>query len=416
MPINVSYGIDSSLTLDVPAESVIGVRESKFGERAWHAGAAMANALAKPIQFPPLIESVVPGDHVTVAIDPDVPQADSIVVAVVESLRVAGVASRDITLLFATDLAHASNGHPAAIETLLPADTRGEIRIVYHDPAKREDLSYLAATERGRGVYLHRAICDADFVVPIACTHSSAAMGCHAPGSSIYPLFSDEATRRRYRSPRLLDADVEIDDQARSEIEEVTWLLGSQFAIQVVPGPADTVLAVFTGEINAVFERAREEHETAWHKELPARPSLVVATIAGDESSQTWQNVGRALATAANIVADNGAIAICCDLSGEPGPAIKALAGIDDRRRAIHEIRKVRPPDGSAALMLARALERARVYLLSQLDEGVVEALDVAAVDSPEDIERLVKRHQSCIVLAGAQHATAYAAENGALR
>jgi len=416
MSIEVPYGIDSSLKLDVPAESVIGACESMSGERAAHARAETAAALTKPIQFPPLIESVVPGDHVTVAIDPEVPQGDSIVAAVVESLRRAGVVARDITLLYATDPAHATNGHHAALEKFLPDETRGEIHIVYHDPAKRDDLSYLAATERGRGVYLHRAICDADFVVPIACTHSGAALGCYAAGSTIYPLFSDEATRRRYRSPRLLDFNAEIEDQARSEIEEVTWLLGSQFGIQVVPGRADTVLAVLTGEINAVFERARELHEAAWHKDLAARPSLVVATIAGDPASQTWDNLGRALSAAANIVADNGSIAICCDLATDPGPAILALAGMDDRRRAIHEIRKVRPLDSSAALMLTRALERARVYLLSRLDEGVVEALDVAAVDSAEDIERLVKRHKSCIVLAGAQHATAYAAENGALR
>ncbi|MBX3413882.1 MAG: DUF2088 domain-containing protein [Pirellulales bacterium] len=416
MPTQVPYGLRSSLTLDVPAEAVIGASEAKFGERARDVGAAAADALTKPIHFPPLTGAVVPGDHVTVAVDPEVPQADAIVVAVVEALRSAGVAARDITLLYATDPAHAVNEHRDAMTSRLPADSRDEIRIVYHDPAKREDLSYLAATERGRAVYLHRAICDADFVVPIACAHSGAAMGCHAPGSSIYPLFSDEATRRRYRSPRLLDADPNIDDQARSEIEEVTWLLGSQFGIQVVPGPGETVLAVLTGEINAVFDRAREQHETAWHKELAVRPSLVVATIPGDATAQTWDNVGRALAVAANIVAENGAIAICCELAAEPGPAMQALAGRDDRPRVIHEIRNARPLDSSAALMLIRALERARVYLLSQLDEGIVEALDIAAVDNPEDIERLVKRHPDCIVLAGAQHATAYAAEHGALR
>jgi nickel-dependent lactate racemase len=416
MPIEVPYGINSTLTLDLPAEAVIGARDSNRAQGVQDIRAATAAALAAPLRFPPLIESVLPGDRVTVAIDPDVPQAEVIVAAVVDCLRSAGVAARDIALLYATEASHAGNGESAAIHNLLPAGTRGEVLVIHHDPSKRAELSYLAATERGRGVYLHRAICDADFVIPVACARSASALGCHAAGSTLYPLFSDETTRRRYRSPRLLEEHAEVDEQARREIDEVTWLLGTQWGIQVVPGSSSSVLEIVAGEIGAAFERARELHDAAWHKDLPSRPSLVVATIEGDSCEQSWPNVARALASAANIVAENGAIALCCDLATAPGPAIQALAHSDDRQRALYEIRKERSIDASAALLLAKALTRARVYLLSRLDEGVVEALDVAAVDAPEDIARLVARHESCVVLAGAQHATARAAENEALR
>lgn len=416
MPITVRYGIDSTLTLDLPTEAVIGARESGRQPVLVDVRAATAATLAQPLEFPPLIEAALPGDQVTLAIDPDVPHSDEIIAAVIGCLRSAGVAARDITLLYATPASHTGNGKNAALQELLSPDTRDEVQIVHHDPSKREELSYLAATERGRGVYLHRAICDADLAIPISCARSPAALGCHAPGSTFYPLFSDDATRRRYRSPRLLDDNAEINEQARREIDEVIWLLGTQFAVQVVPGPDGTVLSVVAGEINAIFEQAQRLNESVWHQNLPVRPSLVVATIEGDAAAQSWDNVARALAAAESIVAENGAIALCCDLAEAPGPAVQALAGMDDRRRAIHEIRKVRPVDAAAALLLTRALARARVYLLSQLDEGVIEALDVAAVDAPDDIARLAARHKSCVVLAGAQHATANAAENGARR
>ena len=51
------------------------------------------------------------------------------------------------------------------------------------------------------------------------------------------------------------------------------------------------------------------------------------------------------------------------------------------------------------------ALEQARVYLLSGLDESLVEDVGLVPLAGGADLARLAAQHTSCIVLANAQYA-----------
>ena len=116
---------------------------------------------------------------------------------------------------------------------------------------------------------------------------------------------------------------------------------------------------------------------------------------------------GRALAAATEAVAEEGAIAICCDLRDEPGPALAALAESDDREAALKQIRRGQLPDALIAARLQRATQRATVYLLSQLADHVVENLGMAPIANAEELKRLASHHETCLLLANAQHAVA---------
>jgi hypothetical protein len=132
-----------------------------------------------------------------------------------------------------------------------------------------------------------------------------------------------------------------------------------------------------------------------------------VASIGGGAPQQTWQNLARAIAAASKLVTDDGAIAICSDLAEEPGPALQRLAGADDLQQALREIIKVRPSDALPATQLLHATQRGPVYLLSQLDDELVEQLGATPVANGEQVARLASQHDSCIVLANAQYAVA---------
>jgi nickel-dependent lactate racemase len=191
------------------------------------------------------------------------------------------------------------------------------------------------------------------------------------------------------------------------ELPDVGWMLGIQCVVQAVPGPGGSLLEILAGDPAAVARRGRELCEQAWSFSVPHRASLVVAAIEGDASQQTWDHVARAIAAAAEAVAEDGAIAVCCDLEAEPGPGVQTLGQTDDPERALRRIRKSHPPDLEVAARLARAMQRAKLYLLSHLDETVVEELGIAPVASPAEVVRLAGRHKSCILLADAQHALA---------
>jgi nickel-dependent lactate racemase len=139
---------------------------------------------------------------------------------------------------------------------------------------------------------------------------------------------------------------------------------------------------------------------------VPRRAELVVATIEGGAAEQTWQNVGRALAAAAHALGEEGAVALCTDLAEAPGPALQQLRGADDQNEALHEIGKTQPVDALEASELAHALQRGKVYLVSRLDEDLVEDLGMSPV-AADQISKLAARYDSCIVLANAQYALA---------
>ena len=108
------------------------------------------------------------------------------------------------------------------------------------------------------------------------------------------------------------------------------------------------------------------------------------------------------------------AIALCTNLASPPGPALEWIGRSRDLPDAMRHIRKEHSADAAAAHELGKALKRVRIYLLSQLDEGIVEDLGMAPVAAAAEIGRLAQRHSSCIILGNAQFAEPTATEDAA--
>jgi nickel-dependent lactate racemase len=234
-------------------------------------------------------------------------------------------------------------------------------------------------------------------------------LGYYGVNGTLYPAFSDLPTQERFRATGVDPSEDEI-AKRRQEADEVAWWLGVLMSIQIVPAAGGSVLHVLAGTPESVHRRGNALCREAWSCAVPRRAELVVAAIEGDRGQQSWENVGRALAAASRAVTDDGAIALCTELADGPGPALRWLGRSKDLPSAIRHIRKQRTSDAGAANELARALERVQVYLLSRLDESVVEELGVAPVTAAAEIARLASRHRSCILLANAQFASPTAA------
>jgi nickel-dependent lactate racemase len=399
MQLDLRYGNGASLGLEIDDTALVADYSQPRVANLADPGAETLLALASPLDFPSLDQAVTPGDMVTIAIGGGVPRAAALVRSLVDLLLRCGVSADSIVVLRSPANVQRGAEDPCAE---LPPEVRGAVQSLIHDANDRSLLAYLAATADARPIYLNRALCDADLVIPIAAAQSGPADGAY--GGGLYPTFSNQETQKRYRNPLLRDADSEVAARARSEANEVAWLLGLLFAIQVAPGADAGIAAVLAGSYESVCRRARELLLEIWDWPIEARASLVVAAVDGGAPEQTWENIGRALAAANRAVVDEGAIAIVSDLAGDPGLAIQMLAEIEDRRAALAEIKKQRPDDLVPAIQLAKAAARAQVYLLSHLDETLVERLGLARVDEAQDVARLARRHRSCTVLGSAQH------------
>jgi hypothetical protein len=256
----------------------------------------------------------------------------------------------------------------------------------------------------GQAVFLNRELHDADLVLPIGCCRGETSPGYYGIHGGIYPLFSDRPTVQRYRSPGSLDASGRQRQQLIAEADETAWLLGVMLTVQVVPAARGAIRHVVVGEARAVERRCRQLYDADWGYSVPRRARLVVAAVEGNSAEHTWHNLGRALATAANLVEEDGAIAVCCDLQMPPGAAVQHLAGARSRASALRHIRRDRPADALPAAQLIRALDRSTVYLLSRLEPSLVEDLDMVPVSGGGEIVRLASQFESCILVSNAPH------------
>lgn len=401
------YGPDSAVELEF-SEGVLLAECGQPPESTRTPSVVVAEALANPLDYPPLQQSMVVGDRVVVALESGVPQASEVVGTVVRTLISSGIAPDGITVLRTQTDAEAGIGDPAP---WLDPEVREQITLITHNPTDRQAMAYLAATESGEPIILNRVLTDADIVLPVGCIQARPAGSFRNVSSYVFPSFSDQRTLLRFRAVESRTAQAAQRKQLAEEVRHVGWLLGLTFTIQIVPGPGDRILHALAGETTAVQRRARELYEAAWRCSVPRRARLVVAGIEGGDAQQTWHNVGRAAAAAGALVEDGGAIAICCDVASEPGPAVQRLAAAPSREEALRQIRKEHPADALTAAQLAHVLRRAKVYLLSRVNETVLEDLEIAPITESEDLVRLTKRFDSCILLANAPRTMATAEE-----
>lgn len=400
MPAQLRFGSTTTVSLDLASDALV----AQCGLPALAPLASprriLGESLRAPLDYPPLAQCVTPADRVVLALEPGLPQVESLVAEVAAALLQAGLDADGLTILRTAD-------DPASQEVLreLPESVRDRVTLVTHDPGDRAKLAYLAATHEGTQILLNRVLTDADVVLPLARLRNPALPGYFGFPGAVYPTFSDAQTQLRFRAAPATETPASHATRLQAECDEVGWLLGLMFAIQVLPGPGDSILDVLAGETSAVVAQGRQRYEEAWRSTVPRRAALVVAAIEGGAAEQTWANVGIALDLARSLVEEGGAIAVCSELADAPGPGVQRLMGARSRSHVVRELRKERPNDVLPATQLAQALDHGDVYLLSRLDPTLVEELEMAPIAGPDELVRLTQRYPSCILVSNAPQA-----------
>ena len=397
------YGNDSSVQLEFDEGVLPGEVAVPRGQPLDDLDAAMKAALDEPIDYPSLAQSTTPADHVVLVLERGVPQVAQVTADVIRALVIAGIDPDGITILQNPADVEAGGDDPCR---LLDAPLRQRISLLVHDPEDRRQLAYLAATESGEAILVNRALHDADVVLPIGCLRADEAAGYFGIHSSIFPTFSDTKTIQRFRGFGSLDGHGKRRRELIAEVDNVAWLLGVHFTIQIVPAAGDRALHVLAGQSESVRSRGQALYRDAWSWPLSHRAGLVIAGIEGGATQQTWENVGRALASAGHFVEEDGAIAVCCDLDTRLGPALQRLTTASSLESALRHIGKDRPADALPAAQIAHALQQNKVYLLSRLDPSIVEDLDIIPIATADELIRLARQYRSCTLISNAPYVT----------
>jgi nickel-dependent lactate racemase len=393
MQVDVDYGLDH-IALEVPAGSLIAAPRSSPAPALPDPAAALREALEAPRGFPPLRRALTPDDHVGIVLDQHGPHLVGLLMPLLEHIAQAGIPPEAITLVSAPDAT--SPAWPAP----LPAKWQ-QVRIEVHDPSDRQRLSYLATTRKGRRVYLNRTVVDADQLVILARRGYDPLLGYAGGAGALFPALGDEATRKELSSQLTMAVPGAEPWPVRKEADEVAWLLGAPFMIQLIEGAGDQLTHI-VGGLAATASEGERLLDARWRVAVERPTDTVIAAVSGDPAHHDFADLARALACAARVVKADGRIALLSRARPALGRGAELIRQADDADTALALLRHETPADMAAAFLWASAARHATIYLLSDLPAEIAEELFTVPLEHAGQVRRLLTAGDCCVVLADA--------------
>lgn len=395
------YGPNQELNLsELDAQTAI-VAGEPSGKPLGEIGSLLANALSRPTDFPPLTTAVVPGDRIVLAVGPGIPRAAEVIAGALNYLiDECGADERQICILQTTQQEHEGGDLLAAVS----AERRAALEVVTHFPERRHDLGYLAADEAAKPIYFNRRLLDADLILPIMCpsVHEPAASG---DMGLLYPIFADNQAQRRHgesaATARSAARGKKKHPPPPAHPESPDWMLGVQFAVQIVPGEGEQILAMFAGSAEVVAREARSFAAQAWTAKL-ARPQPLIVAALSPELEATWELVVETIARLCQALESGGSLILCSTLREPPPSALVewAAAGLSEEVPEI--LKREHVPGWQLTRALQSVREQGSLYLLSDLQPQAVEDLGFNAVSTVDEVAHLWSEANSALVVHNA--------------
>lgn len=381
-------------TFDVPADRLIHLRRPDRPPILADPTQALREALESPLRYPSLRLALTPDDHVTIVVDDHLTHLAKLATVVIDHVIGAGVEPTSITLLSAPSPSRQTwiNDLPEVLE---------DVRIETHDPHDRNRLAYLASTKAGRRIYLNRSAVDADQLVLLTGPHFDPLLGYAGAEGSLYPALSDAATRQSWNDSLSMKAPSHEDWPVRREANEVSWLLGSPFYVQVVEGPGDGVVQVIAGAADTAAE-GRQWVDRCWRATVPELADLAIATISGDPARQDFNDMARAIACASRVVKPDGIIALLCEACPDFGDGFRTIAQAGEPEEAFRILKEKPPADWPAAYAWLESVRKSRVFLHSGLSPDIAEELFTTPMLHARQAQRLIDAGGKVVILPDA--------------
>ncbi len=383
--IELNAGHDEPFRLSLRPGSLAAECRGPAGMAAADVAQRVADALTQPADGPPLVEHVVEGDRIVVAVADDIPEEQALLEAVVSTLASAGAPPDrlEVLRLWTNRLKPVVPGANTSI----------------FDPGNDVDTSYLMADDEANPRYIARPLVDADVVVSVGSFGWNAAVGGRATEGELWPAFSRRAASETLA--RSLAMRPRGSHRAwKTAAQEVLWQLGVIAELRAVPGCGNSLAEASFGMEPGVTAAARRAAR-AWTPRLARAAEVAMTTLSDPHAG--LEAVVRAAAAASRVTYPDGTVCVVSRLSEEPGIVFtrwRQGVGVEPLvKEAVRSSDVALIRDAMLTRQLARSLGSRRLVLASDLDEAAVESLDIGHAASAEDVARLATSAESLIVL-----------------
>ena len=362
--------------------------------------AAIAQALAQPINSPTLRELARPGDTVCIVFT-DITRSSPdhlLVPALLAELEAAGVRDEDVTLLCGIGM-----HRPSTLEekvTKLSQAVVDRYRVVDNEPQNPDALVDLGVTESGIPLSVNKIAYEADLLVATGIVEPHQYAGYSGARKTLAVGAAGEAMIAYTHGPYMMD-----DPRTRlgkiegnpfhEAITEAARRARLRFILNVVQDDNKRPVAILAGEPEATFVELVRAAKELYEVPIPHQFDVAVAGVGYPKDENLYQASRAAsyLFFAPTCVVKEGGVMIVPAPTGEGAGAgvgeqrfLETMRQASDMPTLLDELRRTGyPPGAQRAFVMAKVLEKTSVIVVgSQTPDLVSQVKMIPAADMNE--------------------------------
>ena len=361
----------------VPEQNLLGILEPNQVPVTLSEEATVQYALEHPVGSYRLREMVHPGETICI-VTSDITRPMptwKVMPALLDELYAAGVRREDITLVFALG-SHRSHTEEER-RHLAGERAFAEIRCVDGDPS---DCVHMGVTSRGTPVDIVRTVAESDRRICLGNIEYHYFAGYSGGAKAIMPGVSTRAAIQANHSRMVEDAACAgklEGNPVREDIEEAAAMVGVDFIVNVVLDAHKKIIKAVAGDLVAAHRAGCAFLDTLYRKEIPARADIVLVSQGGAPKDLNLYQTQKALDNAKHAVKKGGVVVLvgsCKEGLGEK-TFEEWMTTAPTAHSLIERIQREFQLGGHKAAAIAMVLENADIYLVSDLEDTLVERL-----------------------------------------
>lgn len=396
---SVPYG-KGELTFELPARMTGTVAVSKAVAPIEDVPAAVARALADPINSPRLRELAKKGDRVCIVFT-DVTRASPdhlLIPPMLAELEAAGVRDEDITLLCGIGMHRPST--PDEKKAKVGEAVLARYRVVDNEPQNPAALVDLGTTESGIPLSVNRIAYEADLLIATGIVEPHQYAGYSGGRKTLAVGAAGEAMIAYTHGPQMIDHPGTrlgkiAGNPFHEAVSEAARRANLRFILNVVQDDHKRPVVVLAGEPEATFVELVKAAKALYEVPIPHQFDVAVAGVGHPKDENLYQ-ASRApsyLFFAPTPVVREGGVFIVPACTGEgAGDGVgeqrfmAKMKSATDMASLLAELRRTGyPPGAQRAFVMAKVMEKSHVIIVgSETPDVVRDARMIPAADMDE--------------------------------
>ncbi len=373
MKLQIGFG-SCPQTVELPDENVLDVLYPEGISAPGDSAQEVARALSRPIGTPPLRE-LARGKRKIAIVTSDItrpmPSRD-VLPAVLEELCQAGVAPESITVIFALG-SHRGQTEEEKIR-LVGESVYGQVTCA---DSLDFDFVHMGTTARGTPVDICRPVAEADLRICLGNIEYHYFAGYSGGAKAIMPGVSTRAAIQANHSfmvnPAACAGALE-GNPLREDLEDALNFCPVDFIVNVILDEHKRIAHCVCGDVIAAHRAGCRLLDRYYRKEIRQRADIVLVSQGGHPKDLNLYQTQKALENAKYAVRDGGIIILAGSCREGMGEATfeEWMRSAETPRDLIRRIEADFRLGGHKAAAIAMVLERAQIYLVSDMDEDLV--------------------------------------------